>query len=66
MLPESARSRFEAALAEIRSGEFAKEWSAEQESGYPRFEKLRERAKSHPLNAAEKLALDAMKRSGLE
>lgn len=66
MLPEKDRSRFEAALDGIRSGRFAKEWSSEQQQGYPNFEKLRERARSHPLNDAEKLALDAMKRSGVE
>lgn len=66
MLPESDRSRFERALEEIRSGAFAKEWGMEQEEGYPRFRELRERASRHPLNEAEKLALEAMKRSGLE
>jgi ketol-acid reductoisomerase len=66
MLPERDRSRFEDALEEIRSGRFAKEWSTEQQQGYPRFEELRERASAHPLNEAEKLALEAMKRSGVE
>lgn len=66
MLPDCDRSRFENALAEIRSGQFAKEWAAEQEQGYRRFEKLRGRANVHPLNDAEKLALAAMKRMGLE
>ncbi len=66
MLPEKDRSRFEEALEEIRSGRFAEEWSTEQQQGYPHFEKLRERASAHPLNEAEKLALEAMKRSGLE
>jgi ketol-acid reductoisomerase len=66
MLPDDARARFQEALDVIRSGRFATEWSAEQRQGYPRFNELRERASSHPLNDAEKLALEAMKRSGVE
>ena len=65
MLPEEDRARFRDALDGIQSGRFAKEWSEEQETGYPNFEKLRARAREHGLNEAEKLALDAMKRSGL-
>ncbi len=66
MLPDAARERFSEALEEIRSGRFTKEWRAEQERGYPRFEALRERAKAHGLNEAEKLALETVKRSGIE
>ena len=64
--PTTDRARFTDALEEIRSGRFTKEWSSEQENGYPRFEELRKRAGAHALNDAEKLALEAMKRSGVE
>ena len=66
MLGEEDRWRFLAALDEIRSGRFTEEWTAEQASGYPRFEALRSETAAHPLNDAEKLALEAMKRSGVE
>ncbi|MEE9301569.1 MAG: ketol-acid reductoisomerase [Alphaproteobacteria bacterium] len=65
MLPDEDRARFREALEDIRSGRFAKEWTAEQESGYPKFKELRARATEHSLNEAEQLALEAMKRSGL-
>lgn len=66
MLPEDARARFREALEEIRSGAFAREWSAEQEKGYPEFEGLRRTATEHPLNEAEALALEIMKRTGID
>jgi ketol-acid reductoisomerase len=66
MLPEAARERFRQALNEIRSGAFAREWTAEQERGYPDFEALRKSAAEHPLNDAEALALEIMKRTGID
>jgi ketol-acid reductoisomerase len=36
-------------LGEIQSGEFAKEWIAENEQGRPNFTKLREQAAAHPI-----------------
>jgi ketol-acid reductoisomerase len=36
-------------LAEIRSGEFAREWVAEDDSGRPVFAKLREAGAAHPI-----------------
>jgi ketol-acid reductoisomerase len=36
-------------LAEIRSGEFAEEWIAENESGRPNFAKMREDTAKHPI-----------------
>jgi ketol-acid reductoisomerase len=36
-------------LHEIRSGEFAKEWIAENENGRPNFDKMREAAAKHPI-----------------
>jgi ketol-acid reductoisomerase len=36
-------------LGEIQSGEFAKEWIAENENGRPNFTKMREDAAKHPI-----------------
>ena len=36
-------------LGEIQSGEFAKEWIAENENGRPNFDKLRAAAAAHPI-----------------
>ncbi len=66
MLPDESKIRFREALEEIRSGAFAREWSEEQERGYPNFEELRKRALEHPLNEAETLALAILKRTGVE
>lgn len=66
MVPEEAKSRFRDALSGIRSGRFAEEWAAERQSGYPRFRKLRNEAGEHRLNEAEALALEIMKRSGVD
>jgi ketol-acid reductoisomerase len=66
MLPEEARNRLRNALQEIRSGSFAKEWTREQEKGYPNFGRLRREAAEHAINAAEALAREMLKRSGLD
>src|SRR6478609_5381532 len=36
-------------LGEIKSGEFAKEWIAENENGRPNFNKMRDAAAKHPI-----------------
>jgi ketol-acid reductoisomerase len=66
MLPDEAKGGFRQALEEIRSGAFAREWAEEQKKGYPRFEKLRKTAAEHALNEAETLALEIMKRTGID
>jgi ketol-acid reductoisomerase len=38
-------------LGEIRNGEFAKEWIAENENGRPNFNRMREEAAQHPIEA---------------
>jgi ketol-acid reductoisomerase len=48
MLPE-IRQRMQSGLQEIRSGEFAREWAAEQANGCPTLETLQETARSLPL-----------------
>lgn len=47
------KSRMRAALDDIRSGSFAKEWQEEQQAGAPRFEQLREMRKYHPIGEWE-------------
>jgi ketol-acid reductoisomerase len=42
------------AVKHIRSGRFAEEWTREQMSGYPSFERLRREAFAHPLNEADR------------
>jgi ketol-acid reductoisomerase len=51
---EQLCERMRAALEHIRSGKFAEEWTREQQSGYPSFERLRKEAFAHPLNEADK------------
>ncbi|MEU8082869.1 ketol-acid reductoisomerase [Micromonospora sp. NPDC049101] len=46
-------------LAEIRSGEFAREWIAEDDAGRPTFTKYREQAAAHPIEETGR-ALRAM------
>jgi len=65
MLPDAAREQLRAALREIRSGAFAAEWRSEQESGYPRFEALRQAARAHGINRAELLGRELLARTGL-
>ena len=36
-------------LADIQSGEFAREWIAENKNGCPNFNALREKEKQHPI-----------------
>jgi ketol-acid reductoisomerase len=36
-------------LGEIRSGEFAREWIAEDDAGRPNFTKWREESAAHPI-----------------
>jgi len=66
MLPDDVKASLRDALEEIRSGRFAAEWTREQEHGYPTFEHLRRAAAAHPINAAETLAREMLRRSGLD
>lgn len=66
MLPDAAKDRLRAALAEIRSGRFAAEWGKEQADGYPNFERLRQAARTHDINRAELLGREMLQRSELD
>lgn len=48
VLPE-LRQRMRQGLEEIRSGQFAREWAAEQAAGYPTLQALREVARTQPI-----------------
>ena len=47
------KTKMKDVLAKIRSGEFAREWTAEQQAGQPLFNELKRKALEHPLNALE-------------
>ena len=47
------KQRLSQALQSIRCGDFAREWAEEERNGYPKFNRLREDALRHPLNAVE-------------
>jgi ketol-acid reductoisomerase len=53
MLPESVRHRIREELEHIRTGEFAREWAAEESASFPRFNALMAAVKKHPINDAE-------------
>lgn len=55
--PES-RAAMEKALEEIRSGEFAKEWRAEQEGGGARLRELLDREADHPIESCGRRVRD--------
>ncbi len=52
ILPE-LRTKMQQGLEEIRSGQFAREWAAEQDAGQPTLRVLREAARSLPLHELE-------------
>jgi len=45
----AVREEMKQILAEIRSGQFAEEWVAEDRAGRPRFEQLRAAGRDHPI-----------------
>jgi ketol-acid reductoisomerase len=60
MLPELRGMMLEG-LEEIRSGQFAREWAAEQAAGCPALEALKESARSLPLHQFERELREALK-----
>lgn len=50
-------------LEEIRSGQFAREWTAEQRAGLSLFRSLKEQALKHPLNELEDQLKKALRRT---
>jgi ketol-acid reductoisomerase len=49
IIDDRVRERMRQILGEIRSGEFAREWVAEDRAGRPNFTKWREQAAAHPI-----------------
>ena len=45
----STKDEMRKILGEIQSGQFAKEWIAENEAGRPNFDRLREESAKHPI-----------------
>jgi len=52
-LPEGFRQTLDTVIDAIREGRFAEEWERERAAGYPVFQRLREEALRHPINAVE-------------
>jgi ketol-acid reductoisomerase len=49
VINSAVREEMRRILDEIQSGRFAEEWIAENRAGRPRFNQLREEARSHPI-----------------
>ncbi len=54
VIGERVKQEMKKILGEIQSGEFAKEWIAECESGSARFQELRAQSKQHPIETVGK------------
>ena len=49
IIDAGVKKRMKAALKDIQSGKFAKEWVAEYKSGYPKYKKLLADGEKHPI-----------------
>ncbi|MBO0732073.1 MAG: ketol-acid reductoisomerase [Acidimicrobiaceae bacterium] len=49
IINDQTRQEMKKILSEIRSGEFAEEWLAENKAGLPRYKALQEAARRHPI-----------------
>ena len=49
VITPQTKAEMERILGEIRSGEFAREWIAENEAGRPNFNRMRDQAGKHPI-----------------
>ncbi len=49
VIDERVKDEMRRILAEVRSGEFAREWIAEDEAGRPNFQRLRQEGADHPI-----------------
>ena len=58
VINEHSRAELRAMLAEIRSGDFAREWLAEVAAGKPVLHRLLAAADADPIEAGRRLALD--------
>jgi len=51
IIDERVKDEMRRILGEIQSGEFAREWIAEDDAGRPNFRKLQEQGAAHPIEA---------------
>jgi ketol-acid reductoisomerase len=49
IIDASVKKRMKAALSDIQSGKFAKNWVAEYEGGYKRYNALLKKGEKHPI-----------------
>lgn len=54
LIDEGIKQKMREILKDIQSGAFAREWVAECEAGFPKFNKLREAAANHPIEKVGK------------
>jgi ketol-acid reductoisomerase len=54
VIPDATRAEMRKMLAEIQSGEFAREWIAEDDAGRPRFNAMRAAGRDHPIEQVGK------------
>jgi ketol-acid reductoisomerase len=60
VIDESSREAMKAILGEIQSGEFAREWIAENKAGTENFDRMREEGKNHQVETVGKDLRDMM------
>jgi ketol-acid reductoisomerase len=49
VITDETRAEMRRILGEIQSGDFAREWIAENEAGQESFQRMREEAAGHPI-----------------
>jgi ketol-acid reductoisomerase len=54
VITDETRAEMKKILGEIQSGEFAKEWIAENKAGHENFDRMREEAASAPIEKTGK------------
>ncbi|MGZ5375752.1 MAG: ketol-acid reductoisomerase, partial [Solirubrobacterales bacterium] len=57
---EESRAAMKKILTDIQSGEFAKEWIAENKAGHENFDRMREEAAGHQVEKVGKELRDMM------
>ena len=60
VIDDHVKNTMQAILAEIRSGQFAREWVEENESGLPRYRELLQRDLEHPIERVGKMLRERM------
>ncbi len=60
VINDAVKQEMKKILAEIQSGQFAKEWLAECEAGWPNMNELRKASREHPVETVGKKLRDMM------